>query len=71
MRMNEDWRIGDELRDEEINANAIIVGIYKAHCENTGDIIKTLAISPIFSCISPHISHLYNIIRYHRPFQKV
>jgi hypothetical protein len=31
--MNENWKIGDELRNEEINANVIIVGIYKNHYE--------------------------------------
>ena len=31
--MNEDWKIGDEIRDKEINTNAIIVGIYKDHYE--------------------------------------
>lgn len=31
--MNEDWKIGDEIRDEEMDANAIIVGIYKDHYE--------------------------------------
>lgn len=31
--MNEDWKIGDEIRNEEMNATAIVVGIYKDHYE--------------------------------------
>lgn len=31
--MNTDWQIGDEIRDEEINSNFIIVGIYEHQYE--------------------------------------
>ena len=33
MRMNKDWKIGDELREELTSTNTIIVGIYKDHYE--------------------------------------